>query len=182
MAKLVAQTYGEALYEIAMEKNISGNMLQEVEAMSEILKQNPDFDRMMLHPKISKTEKQKIMKEVFEGKVTPEIMGFLQLILNKERYVDLKDIFAYFINKVKEVEKIGVVYVTTAVELSEERKKVIEQKLLDTTGYRKMEMNYTVEPDIIGGMVIRIKDRVVDSSIRTKLTEMRKELLQIQLG
>ena len=76
MAKLVAQTYGEALYEIAMEKNISGNMLQEVEAMSEILKQNPDFDRMMLHPKISKTEKQKIMKEVFEGKVTPEIMGF----------------------------------------------------------------------------------------------------------
>lgn len=182
MAKLVAQTYGEALFEIAMEENLSDIMLEEVQAIGDILKQNPDFDRLMLHPKISKTEKKDIMNNVFSGKVSKEMIGFLELVLSKERYVDLEDIFAYFVDKMKEEKKIGVAYVTTANELSDEKKKIIENKLLETTQYLKMEMHFTVEPDIIGGMVIRIKDRVVDSSIRTKLAEMRKELLQIQLG
>lgn len=182
MAKLVAQTYGEALFEIAMEENLSDIMLEEVQAIGDILKQNPDFDKMMLHPKISKIEKQDIMKNVFEGKVSNEMIGFLELVLSKERYVDLKDIFDYFVDKMKEEKKIGVAYVTTAAEISEEKKKVIENKLLETTGYLKMEMHFAVDPELIGGMVIRIKDRVVDSSIRTKLAEIRKELLQIQLG
>lgn len=182
MAKLVAQTYGEALFEIAMEENLSDIMLEEVQAIGDILKQNPDFDKMMLHPKISKIEKKDIMKNVFEGKVSNEMIGFLELVLSKERYVDLKDIFDYFVDKMKEEKKIGVAYVTTAAEISEEKKKVIENKLLETTGYLKMEMHFAVDPELIGGMVIRIKDRVVDSSIRTKLAEIRKELLQIQLG
>lgn len=182
MAKLVAQTYGEALFQIAMEGNLSDVMLAEVESIGEILKQNPDFDKMMLHPKISKTEKQNIMKTVFDGKVTKEMIGFLELVLIKERYAELSEIFEYFVTKMKEVKKIGVAYVTTAMELTMEKKKIIEQKLLDTTNYLTMEMHFIVDPEIIGGMVIRIKDRVVDSSIRTKITEMRKELLQIQLG
>jgi len=182
MAKLVAQTYGEALFEIAMEENLSDIMLEEVQAIGDILKQNPDFDKMMLHPKISKIEKKDIMKNVFAGKVSNEMIGFLELVLSKERYVDLKDIFDYFVDKMKEEKKIGVAYVTTAAEISEEKKKVIENKLLETTHYLKMEMHFAVDPELIGGMVIRIKDRVVDSSIRTKLAEIRKELLQIQLG
>lgn len=182
MAKLVAQTYGEALFQIAVEEGLSDVLLEEVQAIVDILKQNPDFDKMMLHPKISKEEKKDIILKVFDGKVTKEMLGFLELILSKERYSDLNDIFEYFVIKMKEEKKIGVAYVTTAIELSEEKKKRIEQKLLETSGYLKMEMHFEIEPEIIGGMIIRIKDRVVDSSIRTKLTEMRKELLQIQLG
>lgn len=71
---------------------------------------------------------------------------------------------------------------TTPMELSEIRKADIQGRLLETTPYLTMEMHYTVDPSLIGGMVIRIKDRVVDSSIRTRLAEMKKELLQIQLG
>ena len=83
---------------------------------------------------------------------------------------------------VKEEKKIGVAYVTTAVELSEEKKQNVKVRLLQTTQYKEMEMNYSVDESLIGGMVIRIKDRVVDSSVRTKLEEMKKQLLQIQLG
>jgi F-type H+-transporting ATPase subunit delta len=68
------------------------------------------------------------------------------------------------------------------MELSESRKADIQAKLLGTTPYLTMEMHYAVDPSLIGGMVIRIKDRVLDSSIRTKLADMKRELLQIQLG
>ncbi len=62
----------------------------------------------------------------------------------------------------------------TAIELSGEQKEKVEQKLLETTSYEKFEMNYEVDSSLIGGMVIRIGDRIVDSSIRTKLYELSK--------
>ena len=68
------------------------------------------------------------------------------------------------------------------MELSEDQKQSVKTRLLQTTQYKEMEMNYSVDESLIGGMVIRIKDRVVDSSVRTQLEEMKKQLLQIQLG
>ena len=76
---------------------------------------------------------------------------------------------------------LGVAYVTTALALSEAKKKEIEDRLLSTTSFKKMEMHYQVEEDLIGGMVIRIGDRVVDSSVRSKLFKMQRELLKTQI-
>ena len=82
----------------------------------------------------------------------------------------------------KKYKGIGIATVTTAVALSAEQQKKIEQKLLDTTDYKSMEMNYQTDPALIGGMIIRIGDRVVDSSIRTKLSELQRELLKVQVS
>lgn len=182
MAKLVEQTYGEALFQTAMEENRADAFLEEVEMIREVLTQNPEWDRLMKHPKISKQEKVEIMKEVFAGRISREMTGFLELILIKERYGQLQAIFQYFIEKVKEEKRIGTAYVTTPTELSEARRAAVQARLLETTPYLTMEMHYAVDPSLIGGMVIRIKDRVVDSSIRTKLADMKRELLKIQLG
>lgn len=182
MAKLVEQTYGEALFQTAMELNQLDAFLEEIKLIQTVLEQNPEWDRLMKHPKISKQEKVEIMRGAFAGRISREMTGFLELILTKERYGQLQAVFRYFTEKVKEEKKIGTAYVTTPMELSEIRKSDIQDRLLATTSYRTMEMHYTVDPSLIGGMVIRIKDRVVDSSIRTKLAEMKKELLQIQLG
>lgn len=182
MAKLVEQTYGEALFQTAMEENQVDAFLEETELIQTVLKQNPEWDRLMKHPKISKQEKVEIMRGAFAGRISREMTGFLELILTKERYGHLQGIFRYFTLKVKEEKKIGTAYVTTPMELSEARKADIRARLLETTPYLTMEMHYNVDPSLIGGMVIRIKDRVVDSSIRTKLADMKRELLQIQLG
>ncbi|MBQ7954479.1 MAG: ATP synthase F1 subunit delta [Lachnospiraceae bacterium] len=181
MAKLISKTYGEALYELAMEENKADAFLEEVTIIRQILKENGDFDKLMNHPKIRKEEKVKVMEEVFKGRVSEELLGFLILVLKKERYKELDKIFQYFIEQVKEVKGIGIAYVTAAMELTEVQKKRIEERLLETTSYKQMEMHYTVDKELIGGMVIRIKDRVVDSSVRTKLAELTKQLYQIQL-
>lgn len=182
MAKLVSKTYGEALLGIAMEEKKEVSFLGEVEEIRKVLKENPDFDKMMLHPAIPKQEKLKCIERVFDGRVSDEITGFLKIVVQKERYRELPGIFQYFIDKVKEAQKIGIAYVTTAVELNNKQKKQVQDRLLATTDYRTMEMHYQVDKQIIGGMVIRIGDRVVDSSIRTRLDDLTKQLLQIQLG
>ena len=92
------------------------------------------------------------------------------------------EILVYFTDKVKEYKRIGVAYVTSASMLSDKQKADVENKLLKTTSYKAFEMNYKVDESLIGGMIIRIGDRVVDSSIKTKLSELTKELLKIQLN
>ena len=182
MAKQVAKIYGEALFDLAVEQQKTDAYLDEVQGIVKILEENPEFDKLMKHPKISKAEKQEIVETVFGDGVSKEMTGFLKLVVSKERYRDINGIFSYFVDRVKEERKIGVAYVTTAIPLDAGKQAQVEQRLLQTTSYKKMEMHYSVDESLIGGMIIRIKDRVVDSSVRTKLLEMRKELLQIQLG
>ncbi len=182
MAKLISKTYGDALFEVAMEEQKTDLFLEEAQEILTILDQNPELDKLMKHPKISKLEKEQVLDEVFQNNVSREMTGFMKLLVNKERYGELPNIFAYLIDRIKEEKKIGVAFVTTALELTESKKAAIEKRLLETTPYQTMEMNYKVDEALIGGMIIRIKDRVVDSSVRTKLEEMKKQLLQIQLG
>ena len=75
-----------------------------------------------------------------------------------------------------------MVFVTTAVELREEQKEVLVKRLIETTEYETMEMNYATDSSLIGGMIVRIGDRVVDSSIKQKLNNLTRDLLKIQLA
>ena len=181
MAKLVSATYGEALFELASESGREEEFLGEVETLKELLDENPDFGRLMNHPKILKEEKIKVLEEVFSGRISRELLGFLHLVVTKDRYGEIDAILNFFVDKVKQHKGIGIAYVATAVSLNEAQKKEIENKLLSTTSFHRMEMHYKVEEDLIGGMVIRIGDRVVDSSVKNKLFELQRELLKVQL-
>ena len=181
MAKLVSATYGEALFELAVEEGREEEFLDEIVQLKTLLAENPDFGKLMNHPKILKENKLEVLREVFEGRISKELLGFLHLIVSKDRYGEIDHILDYFIDEVKKLKGIGIAYVTTATDLSEAKKKEVEEKLLATTAFQKMEMHYQVDGDLIGGMVIRIGDRVVDSSVKNKLFELQRELLKIQL-
>ncbi len=182
MAKLISKTYGDALFELAVEDGKVDVFMEEISGLLEVLRSEAEFTKLMNHPKIPKEEKVQVAKNVFSGRISEEIVGFLTLIIQKDRYGEAEAILEYFLNQVKEYKGIGVAYVKTAVALTEIQKKQVEERLLQTTKYRQMEMHFSEDKALIGGMVIRIGDRVVDSSISTKLEELQKQLMKIQLG
>lgn len=187
MAKLVSKTYGEALFQIILEKEEASpgsgeELFRETKALWDILEENPEFDDFMKHPGIAKTEKLSVVDKVFQTRVSPELYEFLKIVVTKDRYKELPAILEYVSEKIREYQKIGVAYVSTAVELSDSQKAQVQKRLLETAPYEKMEVHYAVEPDLIGGMVIRIGDRVVDTSVKSRLNDLTKQLLQIQLG
>ncbi len=182
MAKLVSKVYGDALLESAQEKGCLDALYEEVQALLGIFEGNPELIRLLDHPQVMREEKLQIVENVFAGRVSPEMQGFLTAVVEKGRQTDLPAIFRYFIAQVKELKRIGIATVTTAVELSETQKARVTEKLLATTDYQSFEMDYRVDPSLIGGMVIRIGDRVVDSSIRSRLYDLRKQLMEVQLS
>lgn len=181
MAKIAKKIYGKALLDLAIEENKVDLLFEEASDLLTILKKEKDLLLLMTHPKISLEDKKASLDTVFQGKVSKEMHGFLTLLLEKERFSELEGILTFFLSEVKEIKGIGVAYVTSATPLNVVDQKRIEEKLLATTNYQSMEMHYKTDPEIIGGIIIRIKDRVVDGSVKTKISECKKKLLNIQV-
>lgn len=181
MAKLVAGTYGDALFELAVEENLTDSLTEEILMVQTVLKENSDLEKILNHPEIPKQKKLQVIDDVFKGRISDALTGFLRIVVTKGRYKNLPDIFAYFIARVKEYKKIGVAEVISAVPLSGAQKKKIEQRLLDTTRYETMEIDYKVDESKIGGLMIRIGDRVVDSTLRSRLDRLTGGLIKISL-
>ena len=182
MAKLVSKTYGDALFELATEESKQDSLFEEALGIKQLLTENEEFVKMMNHPQISREEKEAVIENVFKGRVSDDMAGFLKLLVQNGRFAEVESVIDYFIAKIKEYKKIGVAYVATPLALSDKQKDEVEKKLLETTDYESMEMNYCIDESLIGGMTIRVGDRVIDSSVKSKLDKLTKELRQVKLS
>lgn len=182
MAKLISATYGDALFELAVEEGKLDVLYEEAQAVITSLHENEELMKFLNYPKIDTATKRKTMEEIYGKFLSKDMVGFLGIIVEKGRHNSLESILDYFLKRVKEEKKIGVAHISSAKPLSDAQKKEILAKLLETTDYKSFEMNYNVDESLIGGLVIRIGDRVVDSSIKTKLFELKRELLKLQIS
>lgn len=182
MAKLVSQTYGTALFEVAVEEGTMDSMMEEVQSVLAIFQENEEYVKLLNHPKIPMEEKVSLLETAFKGKVSDQLTGLLTTVVEKGRFSEVEEILNFFVKEVREYKKIGTAYVTSAALLTDGEKAEVEKRLLATTSYESFRIDYQVDESLIGGMVVRIGDRVVDSSIRTKLSNMAKDLSKIQLA
>jgi F-type H+-transporting ATPase subunit delta len=159
-----------------LENNTLDTTLEEVLFVKQTFLENEDLSRLLQHPNIEKEEKIKVLESIYKGKVSDEITGLMVMMVTKGHQKDFLSVFDYVIDAIKEEKGIGVAYVTSAVSLSKQQQEKIEQKLLETTKYQEIEGVYRVDSSLIGGLVIRIQDTVVDSSLRTQIAKLSKSL------
>ena len=160
MAKRVSSIYGNALFELAAEENKMDALLSEVQTLQQILLENADLLSLLNHPEVSKIEKLDLLKNIFSGRASDEVLGFLSIIVEKDRQKDIPKIFEFFVDKAKEYKGIGKVKVVSATEL---------------------EVDYQIDPALLGGLIIRIEDRVLDSSLKTQIEKLSKGLSKLSL-
>lgn len=181
MAKLVEKAYGDALFELSEESSNMDELFEEAKSLKVIFRDNTELVQLLNHPKVTKEEKEKFAEDIFRGRMSDDMTGFILLIIRKDRQKYIGKILDYYIDRVKEYKKIGVAAVTTAYEMNDRQKKAIEDKLIATTAYESFEVLYTVDKSLIGGMIIRVGDKVIDSSIRNQIDKMSRELYKIRL-
>lgn len=182
MAKLVSKTYGDALFDVALEDGCVDELLEDAELVIRAFEDNEDLGRLLNNPKIEKGDKEKVVADIFGAYVSKNMSGLLELMVSKQRHNEISGTLEYFTDRVREYKNIGRAWVTTAAPLSDEQKSAVVSRLLETTKYVEFEMNYKVDKSVIGGMVIRIGDRVFDSSIKSQLDSLTRQLKKIQLG
>ena len=181
MAKLASKIYGDALFELAVEEGRVDNLWEEVRAVRKAMSDSRELTALMEHPNVVKEEKLKLLEDIFRGRVSDDMTGFLLTVETKGRYGELPGIFNYFEDRVKEYKNIGVAYITSPYELSGEWKERIEAKILATTDYKTLEAHYRTDGSLMGGLIIRLGDRVVDSSVKHKLEQLTLGLEKVSL-
>ena len=176
MAKLVSKVYGDAYVSVVSEKNNLIDALEEIKSVKNIFTENNEIMGLLDSPKMDDEETIDFVKGIFENHISVDSLGFLLTVIEKKRQAELISILDYVIDCIKELLLIGKATVTTALPLDDSKKERIVDELLKSSHYKSLEAEYVVDESIIGGIVIRIGDRVVDSSVKTRIDKMRKML------
>lgn len=174
---LSAKNYSKALVEMVRDNVISfENLSKDLATVSEILETSQDLRLTLENPTVSEAVKSQIVEEVFKNEVHPQVVNFLMVLIDKNRFSEFPQIKADYEIKLDDVNKIQSVEITSAVELSEEYRERILQKLSEKL-QKNIRPNWKVDENIIAGLIYRINDNVIDTSIKSKLDKLNKNLM-----
>jgi len=170
----VAATYAEALYEAAEAQSAVDQVRTELDEFAAAMAPGSELRDALLNPEFDPTAKRAAVEELMEG-AHPVSTGFVQVLIDRGRLSEIDDVLAAYGRRVDAAEGRVVVTAVTAIPLTPELREQIREKVRVQTG-RDAELEETVDPSIIGGLVLRVGDVVVDASLRTRLEEMRRSL------
>lgn len=174
---LSAKNYSKALVEMVRDNVISfEDLSKDLATVSEILETSQDLRLTLENPTVSEAVKSQIVEEVFKNEVHPQVVNFLMVLIDKNRFSEFPQIKADYEIKLDDVNKIQSVEITSAVELSEEYRERILQKLSEKL-QKNIRPNWKVDENIIAGLIYRINDNVIDTSVKSKLDKLNKNLM-----
>ncbi len=173
----VATRYAGALLSSAKAQGKLEGVAESYASVMEVIAGNPQLVIFMNSPQVATQEKKDLLKSVFGEKIEPVLLHFFDLLIDKNRIENARDIGEEFANQVEDEMGVMRAQVVTAVALTEDLSANLEAKLGALTG-KKIILEKKIEPAVIGGVCVTLKDQVLDGTVRTNLDLLRKKLEQ----
>ena len=170
----IAEVYARSLFEVAQEQDALDEIHEQLDEFADELSSNRELQVFFFSPYFSSEEKKDGVAKVIEGG-NEYFVRFLELLAEKHRVPALFRIRREFDELWAEDQRLLEVSVTSAVELDEETVKGIGKKIEEQTG-RRVELSANVDPDVIGGLVIRVGNMVLDATVRNRLERLRRQV------
>lgn len=177
LENLACERYASSLFEVAEENGCAKEIYEEISLVKRTFSDNPEFLKLLSSPAVSIDDKLSMTEDIFSfvGKYT---VNFIKLLCEKRRISEFYDIFEVFENIYFDRNNIRRVHITTAVPLSPSMKQKLVNKLSAVTNARILLYD-EVDPSILGGVVMRIDNEQTDSSVKTNLELIKKQLSAI---
>ena len=171
----LAGRYAKSLIDLIRDQGQLDPVYNDMQFLHSLMVQSPELVRVLRSPVISGDKKEKILEALGHDKLGAVTKSFTKLIIRKNREEHLPEIITAFISQYKELKDIHVVLLTTAVEVSDEVKNSIMNKIKDGLHFSAVELQAKVDPAIIGGFIIEVDGRLVDASIAYDLGVVKKQ-------
>lgn len=174
---LTAKNYADALVKLGQDNVISyDDILNNLEIISEICSKSKDLTDVLENPAISDETKFSIIDEVFTKSVNEKIRDFLKILIEKKRFKELEGIVAAYQEELDKINNLQRVEVISAIELDDNSKQKIIEKLQNRL-QKNVIAQWQTDEEIIGGLVVKINDDVIDSSLKNKLENLSKNII-----
>lgn len=170
----VAATYAEALFEAATDAGAVDAVAEEVAAFAGAVEQSADLRQFLDNPEVDARGKKEALKEL-SSSANPITANFLQVLVDRGRITEFPEIARAFAERVAAEEGRLEVEAVTAVPLPDDLRSRIVEEISRKTG-RSVDLTESVDPEIVGGLVLRIGGAVVDGSVRHRIEELRAAL------
>lgn len=171
----VGNVYGESLYTLAREENLSEQIGGELAALRDGFRQAPEFIRLLSSPSLTKAERCQILDDSFRGKVHPYVLNFLKILTEKGYMHHFPHCCESYEKHYNEDHNILSVKAVTAVPLSEKQAQALTQKLTRTTG-KTIVLTNRVDPTCLGGVRLDYDGQRLDDTISHRMDSVRELL------
>ncbi len=172
----VATVYARSLFEVASERGVLEDVREQLGQFADALDENRELMTFFFSPYFSTKEKKEGLERAIED-AEPAFLNFLQALLERNRMPAIFRIRAEYESLWDEKNKLIPVQVTSAVSLDEDTVRSIGDRISEQTG-NEIEMTTTIDPEILGGIVLRVGNFILDASIRNRLNQLRKQVAQ----
>lgn len=178
---IVANRYAASLMELATEQKKTEVVKDDMKLVEQVYKENREFQLLVKSPVIKTDKKITVFNELFKGKISDLSLSFIKLVISKRREAYLNEIASAFNEQYRKSKNIFSAVVTSAKGLDN----ATRQKMLDLVKGQlngEVELVEKVDPNTIGGFILRIGDRQIDRSVSRQLANMKKELISKELN
>ena len=173
---VVARTYAQALFDAAQEKGRLDEVAEELAEFADAVREVPELNELLRNPELDPPAKADALDAVLEG-ADELVRNFLRLVAEKNRATQIEEIAGEFEALVAAEKAILNVELTTAYELSEKEAQGIVKQIEAASG-RTVEASRSVDPQLLGGLVLQAGSLQVDASVRGRLNRLRRELVE----
>ncbi|MBU5427836.1 F0F1 ATP synthase subunit delta [Tissierella pigra] len=176
MAKLVSSRYALALFEAGLDMDRNNEFNKELDFLKAVFESEAKLLQIFNHPRISKSEKKSLIDNIFKGKLSEEMINFLYIIVDKRREGFILDIIEKYKEIFNEHENILNVVAITAIPMKESSKEKLKS-VLSSRLNKKVELSNKVDKTVIGGVLLRVENRIIDGTVKGQLESIGKALI-----
>ena len=169
LSREIAEPYAQALMSVAQSNNLTEQFGDSFRALESLLEQSQDFRDFVMNPIINAEAKKSVLRQVMGDDTNPYLINFLMLLVDKRRIVFLEQVAGQYLELLRNLNQTVLAEVTAARELSEGQTQAIIDRVKSMSDARDVEIKTSINPDIIGGVIIKVGSQVVDASLRGQL-------------
>lgn len=169
----LSKEYALALFMLAKEEDKEREYLEALDMISEMFIQNPKYKDFLASPRIKNHERSAAVKEAFGEYLPANVLNFLRLLGDEGQMDDFDECTAEYKLLMLQDSKLSEARVTSVVELNEEEKARLHEKLENMSG-NPVTMEYAIDETLLGGMIVEIDGKIIDGSLRSRLKEMKE--------
>jgi F-type H+-transporting ATPase subunit delta len=171
----VARVYARALYEAAVEEDRTEGVRRDLGEFVQAVDASQDLRQLLVTEEISDTKKKEVLLDLTQGG-DELVRNLLCLLVDKSRESEVAGIFRAFVERVEQAQGLVHVEVVTAVPMTPHLQEALRAKIASSLG-KTVELSLSVDKELLGGLRLRIGDRVADASVRHRLERLRESLI-----
>jgi F-type H+-transporting ATPase subunit delta len=173
----MVEPYAEALMALAQDSNLIDVFGEDTRSLLEMIESSPELKDALVNPFVKADSKKQIFRQLLDGQVNPYFLNFLMLVIDRRRIFLLEAICRQYRVLLRQIKNTVLAEVTATLELNDTQRDAVIQKVKALTSASEVELEVKIDPELIGGVIIKVGSQVLDASIKGQLRRIGISLL-----